>query len=151
MSELKIRKLLFSLLSVFFVGAVFAGSDFVTLSAKQKANVWLIKNIGQTSFWLNHPVKNPGASAGWGSEISPNRYSVLLLNKMPTGFILSCEQFESGKVIPLNCNKVLQVKLLKVIAIPKNFDNSSFWLAENLPYSKVRNFGNDLAKMRNLG
>ena len=131
------RKLILILFLTCIVGVSFANNN-LTLKTKARSNVYLLHNTSAQSFWIDHPIKNPSASAGWSSQIDPGHYSVLMLAMSPKGFALSCTQLARGKVNTLSCKKVLSVSPLKIYSMPKGFYHGSFWLVENVTRSAIK-------------
>lgn len=103
-------------------------------SADNTSQVYLLKNTSTKSLWIDHPVKNPSASAGWSSYLRPGNGAALLLDKKE--FSLSCSVIAPGKVIAMNC-----VDAISLCVMNKGQKNShrkgSYWLVEDKPWSDL--------------
>jgi hypothetical protein len=96
-------------------------------STTATTQIYFLKNHSSKSLWLDHPVKNASASAGWTSYLRPNEWSALLIDKK--GFSLSCSVIQPGKVETLDCEQALTV------CKPAHFTytstrKGSYWLVE---------------------
>lgn len=74
--------------------------------SKQVA-VYLFNNISPSSFTLNHTKAEPSASAGWSSNLMPNNWSALVVDKNNLNW--SCERITPKKVHIISCKSVLKV------------------------------------------
>jgi hypothetical protein len=89
--------------------------------------VYFFTNHSEKSMFVDHP-SGRGAGAGWSSYLRPGHWSALALNK--SNFTIRCSAIEPGKVISLDCSKMISV------CTPKNPTISSplkgnFWLTED--------------------
>lgn len=101
-----------------------------------QAHVYLIHNISSVPLWLVYQGPHRGASAGWSSLISPDKFSVLLMQKKK--FVLACQYAKGKKAFHgADCSKMLQVTMFKKIKTPKNVTHESFWVAENEAYTTL--------------
>lgn len=90
--------------------------------------VYFINNVSKESLWVDHPVKNRTAQAGWSSYLRPGQWSALLLNQK--NFDLSCAVIQPGNVINRDCSESLAV------CVPSKFvfnskRKGSYWLVED--------------------
>ncbi len=92
---------------------------------KLKDSVWVFHNKSHLKVSLNRVLlKNPGLQAGWGSELQPGRWSVLVLNQPE--FRLSCRSRSNS-----SCRHVLEIYRLNLLKPPRAGFDSSYWLLEN--------------------
>ncbi len=116
-------------------GCVEKGLQFndknLVISIDSEQSLYLFQNISDKSFWLNHAVtKDPGASAGWASEIGPGNWSVLTISGNRGDFLMNCSEIRDGTVDYLDCKNL--VKVCRLIDAEFNSENSgSYWIAEN--------------------
>lgn len=108
-----------------------------TGAAENVSQVYLLKNTSTKSLWLDHPIKNPSASAGWSTYLRTGNGSALLLDKKE--FALSCSVIEPGKVTSMNCVKAISLCLVKKPQ-KNSHRKGSYWLVEDKPWP-------DLVKM----
>ena len=103
----------------------------IALSIGSKQSLYLFHNISDKSFWLNHAVgKDPGASAGWASEIAAGNWSAITISNTPGEFVMNCSEIGDGGVDYLDCRNV--VKACRLIDAKFSSENSgSYWIAEN--------------------
>lgn len=99
------------------------------VSKKSRVQTYFFQNKSTQGIWIDHPQeKNPGMSAGWASYIRPNNWSALVINK--SNFALSCASIQPGKVVYLNCSKVIGVCTPQHIMLTKKV-TGNFWLTED--------------------
>lgn len=92
-------------------------------------SLYLFHNISEKDIWVNHPVTNdPGASAGWATNLNSGNWSAFAVNK--DDFALNCSVMGQGEIQYLTCKEVL--KACK-FANPdfKKSDGGSYWVSEN--------------------
>ncbi|MCL4243651.1 MAG: hypothetical protein KJ002_00725 [Candidatus Dadabacteria bacterium] len=104
------------------------GQVILNPGAGDKESIFLLHNISDGTFQVTHPVKNPGASAGWTSEIGPGRWSAFAAGS--EDFRLSCVQPVDGNMKTLPCEKVLAVCGLPNPRMPSDL-SGSFWVSED--------------------
>lgn len=98
-------------------------------SKQNRIQIYFFQNKSHQGIWLDHPQeKNPGMSAGWSSYIRPHNWSAIIINK--SNFALSCASIQPGKVVYLDCSKVLGVCTPGHIILNKKMNGNS-WLAED--------------------
>jgi hypothetical protein len=95
---------------------------------QDESRIYFFKNTSDKSIWLDHPVKNASASAGWSSYLRPGNWSALLLDKK--SFELSCAMIEPGKVDYLVCAKALSICNPAHATFHTN-RKGSYWLVED--------------------
>ena len=121
--------------SAFPEGCVEQGLQFngknLEISIDSEQRLYLIQNISDKSFWLNHSAsKDPGASAGWASEIEAGNWSTITISNIPGEFVMNCSEIGDGSVDYLDCRNVIQA--CRLVDAKFNSENSgSYWLAEN--------------------
>lgn len=102
--------------------------------AKPEQSLYLIINTSESDFWLSRPVKDPGASAGWTSNINPGNWSAFTVN-MPD-FELTCTKTGRGSLDNLPCKKVL--KLCRITnPVFKPDMSGNYWVSEDKPLEAV--------------
>ncbi|MEQ9619344.1 MAG: hypothetical protein RIG61_09245 [Deltaproteobacteria bacterium] len=123
-------------------GFEFRENDLILNTGSGQA-LYLFHNISEKDIWLNHPVgKDPGASAGWASNINPGSWSAFAVNK--NGFALNCSKMNEDSVEGLSCEKVLSVCEISN-PVFKNDNQGSYWVAENKPLKAM------LGEVKNRG
>jgi hypothetical protein len=89
--------------------------------------VYFFTNLSGKSLFVEHP-SGRGAAAGWSSYLRPGHWSALALNK--SNFTIHCSTIEPGKVVPLDCSKMISVCTPKNPAITSPL-KGNFWLTED--------------------
>lgn len=105
-------------------------NDVALLKVKKPALI-VLHNTSEHTVWLTHPIKNPGASAGWTSELSANHWSALFLTPEKESFKLACIKSIPGHEQRVACVEVLRLCTLSTQSVPKNA-NTAFWALENI-------------------
>lgn len=95
--------------------------------------VFLLHNTTSGVIMVNHQVSNPGASAGWMSEISPNQWSAIAMNQ--PNFSLVCMAYIPPRLGFINCTNALSICSFPA----SNQTLGTFWLAENQSLPKLLN------------
>lgn len=111
-------------------GFEFSDNDLIlNTESGSGQSLYLFHNISEKEIWLNHPVTgDPGASAGWASEMASGRWSAFALNK--EDFVMNCSAMGEGKVQYLTCEKVITAcKFTKPIFIQA--EGGSYWVSED--------------------
>jgi hypothetical protein len=117
--------------AITFPLAKISPQDKNILLLNQGTQIYLIHNVSQQSIWIDHPIKNRSASAGWASFIRPGRWSALNLDKKD--FVMSCSQIKPGEIVYLNCEKTISIY---VYPIPTK-KSGTYWLIEDKPYNEL--------------
>lgn len=99
----------------------------------KKPSLFLIHNQGEKELWLTHPIKDPGASAGWTSKLSAGHWSALNIDN---NFALSCVESTPGHEQEISCKSVLEVCKYKKLSFPED-SKGSYWAGENLKLSEL--------------
>lgn len=73
----------------------------------KKSHIYIFTNKSPRGVFIDHPVQNPGASAGWSSYVRPANWSAIVLNKK--NFAVRCVMIQPGKVVTLNCSDTISV------------------------------------------
>jgi hypothetical protein len=115
-------------------GFQFRNNELV-LNPGSEQGLYLFYNDSANDVWLNHSVgKDPGASAGWASNLNTGNWSAFAINK--DNFALTCSESEPGAVKELSCDKVLKVcKFAKPYFKPE--ETGSYWVSEDKPLTNV--------------
>lgn len=91
-------------------------------------SAYFLQNISDDNVTIDHPKKDPGASAGFSSMLDSHHWSALQINKQ--NFPISCTKQAGGKTVNVDCKKVLVVCVPPKLELnPK--DQGVFWLAQN--------------------
>lgn len=93
------------------------------------AQLYVLHNIGKTSYWFNHDRGNHPMSAGWSSQTHPDHWSAIKISEPK--FNLTCTEISSAGTKELNCAKVLRVCLLTNVQYPKNDSSGNYWVTED--------------------
>lgn len=99
--------------------------DSIVLDVK-KGNLVFMHSIAKNDLWLTHPVTDPGASAGWTSQIQPDNWSALALDK--SSFTVTCIESKPGHEQQIPCEGMVAVCQWDKIKIS---DKGTFWAGEN--------------------
>jgi hypothetical protein len=100
-----------------------------------ESKIYYLKNNSSKSVWIDHPVKNASANAGWSSYLRPGKWSVLVLDKKD--FAMSCAVIQPGKVDYLNCAQALSVCMPPQILV-KSARKGSYWLLEDKTWEELQ-------------
>jgi len=122
-------------------GLKFENSNLVlNKGSSSKQSLYLFHNISDKNFWLNHPVtKDPGASAGWASNLSPGNWSALTIDGTAVNmenFEITCSIIGDGKVEYLDCKGVIKTCRFRE-PVFKADNVGSYWVAENKPLNSL--------------
>ena len=103
------------------------------LDKDSEQSLFVFTPTTQKTFWLNHPIGNdPGASAGWASELEPRNWSALTLSGSSEDFAITCSLIGGDGIKYIDCSQALMVcKITDATFKSKNL--GSFWVAENQP------------------
>jgi len=118
----------------------FNGNNLVLNEVSSKQSLYLFHNISDKNFLINHPItKNPGASAGWASNLSPGNWSALTIDGTATNignFEITCSVIGDGKIQYLDCKNVIKTCRFKDPVF--NSENTgSYWVAEDKPLNSL--------------
>jgi hypothetical protein len=108
--------------------------EVLTLGVK-KPTVILLQNISEGTLWLTHPVKDPGASAGWTSQIQGGKWSAMVLTEKK--FILHCTESRPGHEQQIACEGAITACIWKKAKIP-NEEKGTFWATEDKSLSDLK-------------
>lgn len=123
----------------------------VTLDAQNpelqaaKSTLFLIQNTSTQTLWITHPTQNPGASAGYTSELNPGKWSALALKKPK--FALGCVESRPGHEQAISCAQ--NIRVCAYAKAPQGNDGN-YWLVENQTLSKLlKTIKHRLSKLKN--
>ncbi len=102
--------------------------------SKSGQSLYLLNNTSESDFWITHPVKDPGASAGWTSNLDPGNWSAFTAN-IPD-FELTCTKTGQGSLDNLPCRKVIQMCRISNPAFKPDM-NGNYWVSEDKPLEAV--------------
>lgn len=115
-------------------GCVLSGFEFgdyeliLNTGSASAQNLYLFHNTSGGDIFLNHPVKDPGASAGWASMLGSGKWSAFALNK--GDFALTCSEVGQGEYKQLACEKVLTACRFENPSF-KRGQSGSYWVSED--------------------
>lgn len=98
-----------------------------------KPSLYLINNQSEHDLWLIHTQKNPSASAGWTSQLSPGKWTAIMMDRK--GFTFSCTESRPGHEQRVACSNAIAVCLQQAKLPSKN--GGAYWVAENLPIKQL--------------
>lgn len=104
--------------------------EYATLSV-EKPTVVMFHNLAHTKIWLTRHHALAGAQAGWSSEISPGKWSALVLEPHRHAFQFACIESQPGHEQPVSCQEVLAVCQWPKTHLP-NDQSGTFWAGENM-------------------
>lgn len=90
--------------------------------------IYVFHNKSLQSLWIDHPVQNPGASAGWSSFLRSEHWSAIVINKK--NFAVRCAMIQPGKVVYLDCAHSLTICAPDTVTTHKPLEGN-YWLAED--------------------
>ena len=67
--------------------------------------LYLFHNASDNKIIINHPVEDPGASAGWASELDPGNWSAFTIAKGK--FAITCTEANGDNYTEVPCEKTL--------------------------------------------
>jgi len=111
-----------------------SGSVILNTDSKASQSLYLLNNKSDSDYWITHPVKDPGASAGWTSDINPGNWSAFTVN-IP-GFELTCMKSGQSSMDTLPCEKVLRVCRIQNPAFKPDM-SGNYWVSEDKPLEAV--------------
>ena len=105
--------------------------NFEAVLKAAKPSLILLQNTSDTTISITHPINDPGASAGWTSELSSRHWSALYLSPEKSDFNLGCIESRPGHEQHVSCAEVLKVCILATDTQPENAAGA-FWAVENI-------------------
>lgn len=111
-----------------------AGGVILNADSGSQQGLYLLNNKSDSDYWVTHPVKDPGASAGWTSDINPGNWSAFTSNT--AGFELTCMKTGQSSMETLSCEKVLRVCRVKDPVFKPDM-SGSYWVSEDKPLQAV--------------
>ena len=116
-------------------GFEYRGNSIVLNTDTQSSQgLYLLNNTSDSDYWITHPVKDPGASAGWTSDINPGNWSAFTVN-IP-GFELTCMKTGQSSMETLPCEKVLKVCRISKPSFKPDM-SGNYWVSEDKPLGTV--------------
>lgn len=114
-----------------------AGEMVLHVEKDHEPNIYFLHNVSKSVFlWLNHEKRDPSASAGWGSQLKPGKWSALMVSQ--PRFKLTCAQLVNNAMITISCEGILTACHID------HFDNHSgaavnttFWIVENATFDEI--------------
>ena len=93
--------------------------------------MFLFHNVSEDTIYINHePANNPGASAGWSTELGPSNWTAVSMSD--ANFDFTCGKMVPGKFQEVQCSRELKVcKIENVVFNEKSKGN--YWVSENKP------------------
>lgn len=92
-------------------------------------NLYLLNNISEDTIYMNHePKDNPGASAGWSTELAAGNWTAISISE--ENFAFTCGKMVPGRFQEVPCSGELDVcKFTKAGFSEKA--KGSYWVSEN--------------------
>ena len=103
-------------------------SEVLTINTQGKQQLILIYNKSKSKLWLTHTPKNPGASAGWSSELDSGKWSAIAMNE--NDFSFNCLESGPGHAQTMPCTSMV-VACVKKDAVFSPKTDGDYWVAEN--------------------
>jgi len=94
-----------------------------------KSAVYVLSNTSLKPLWLNHEKQNPGAGAGFASQLFPKKWSALLITQK--AFSVSCQVSTPGGMTAVPCRSVLKICQFQGLHLTKSGD---YWVAESVTH-----------------
>lgn len=110
--------------------------NYVYLNSRQTdhSRLYLIYNQSDFTVLLDHmPKKDPGASAGWGSNIDAKHWSAIMVASDKKHFRMNCKLIKAGgKYVNANCSRVVRTCEYQHYSVNNaEMAQGGYWLAEN--------------------
>ena len=117
-------------------GYKFSGKELVLNSGGgENLNLFLIYNVSEGTVYMNHePKDDPGASAGWSTELDAGNWTAV--SQSTPEFSFTCGKLVPGKFDEIACIGVLKVCKYKDALFSKGAEGS-YWVAENKPLNDL--------------
>jgi len=97
-----------------------------------KPRIIMIHNLSNAELWITHPMNDdPGAQAGWSSQLGAGRWSALALDSQSKPFKLNCIESKPGHEQQISCRDVLGVCQWPNTVMPEK-TSGTFWAGENM-------------------
>ncbi|PJD92393.1 MAG: hypothetical protein CK424_05650 [Legionella sp.] len=103
----------------------------------KKPTVLMLHNLSTNDLWITHPVKSPGAQAGFSSLLQMGKWSALVLNRAHKSFLLQCIESKPGHEQQISCADVLAICQWPNSKIPED-KTGVFWAGENMDLSPLK-------------
>ncbi len=113
-----------------------SGNIILNTGSESQQRLYLLNNKSESDYWVTHPVKDPGASAGWTSDLNPGNWSAFTSN-IP-GFELTCMKTGQSSMETLSCEKVLRVCRIENPVFKPDM-SGNYWVSEDKPLDAVLN------------
>ena len=111
-----------------------SGGVILNTDSKSQQSLYLLNNKSDSDYWITHPVKDPGASAGWTTDINPGNWSAFTVNIQD--FEITCTKTGQSSMETLPCEKVLRVcRITNPVFKPDMSGN--YWVSEDKPLQAV--------------
>ena len=113
-------------------GFKFSGKELVLNSGGgDTLNLFLFHNISEDTIYINHePKNNPGASAGWSTELAAGNWTAISISEK--NFAFNCGKMVPGKFELVLCSGELKVCKFTNPVFNKE-KSGSYWVTENKP------------------
>lgn len=108
--------------------------EAVTLHAK-KPTLMLIHSLSKGTLWLTHPVADPGASAGWTSQLDANKWSAFRVNK--ASFEINCVESSPGHEQQIPCEGAIAICAWSGVKFVGKGQDGNYWVAENMDLNSL--------------
>ena len=102
----------------------------ITLNAKEQSH-----NDGLQTVFIDQFNERPSASAGWGTQLSYNKYAMLALNNRKLVFYCGVMANKTFKTVP--CNQYIHISKVLSTTVSHN-TTGSFWVAEDMSLEQLK-------------
>lgn len=117
-------------------GFKFSGKELILNDGSGDAlNLFLFHNFSEETLYINHePKNNPGASAGWSTELGAGNWSAIAMSDV--NFWFTCGKMVPGKFELVSCSGELKVCKFTNPVFNKE-SSGSYWVSENKPLDAI--------------
>lgn len=108
--------------------------EALTIKTKKPSLIFM-QNLSENNLWLTHPLADPGASAGWTSQLQSEHWSALVVTE--ASFVLHCTESRPGHEQQIPCEDALMACVWKKVKIPSQA-KGTFWAAEDKSLAELK-------------
>lgn len=110
--------------------------EAVTLHVK-KPTLMLIHSLTKSKLWLTHPVADPGASAGWTSQLDADQWSAFRLDR--ASFEINCVESAPGHEQQIPCEGAIAICEWSAVKFNGKKQDGTYWVGENMDLNALFN------------
>ncbi len=112
-------------------GFKFSGKELILNNGSGDAlNLFLFHNTAEETVYINHEPKDPGASAGWSTELGAGNWTAISMST--PDFAFTCGKMVPGRFEEFTCSDALKVCKFSNPAFNEK-SSGSYWVSENKP------------------